>query len=99
MNKPNKQKKILELISDYGNVASCKIIIQKSIAFLHSNNEQMELEIKNTILCTLISLKVKSVQFSHSVMSNSLQLHGLQHAKPPCPSPTPRVYSNSCPLS
>ena len=40
-----------------------------------------------------------SVQFSRSVMSNSLQPHGLQHARPPCPSPTPRVYSNSCPLS
>ena len=38
-------------------------------------------------------------QFSRSVMSNSLQPHGLQHARPPCPSPTPRVYSNSCPLS
>ena len=35
-------------------------------------------------------------QFSRSVVSNSLQPHGLQHAKPPCPSPTPRVYSNSC---
>ena len=40
-----------------------------------------------------------SVQFSHSVVSNSLQPHGLQHARPPCPSPTPRVYSDSCPLS
>ena len=40
-----------------------------------------------------------SVQFSCSVMSESLQPHGLQHARPPCPSPTPRVYSNSCPLS
>ena len=39
-----------------------------------------------------------SVQFSRSVVSNSLQPHELQHAKPPCPSPTPRVYSNSCPL-
>ena len=39
------------------------------------------------------------VQFSYSVMSNSLQPHGLQHARPPCPSPTPRVYPNSCPLS
>ena len=39
-----------------------------------------------------------SVQFSHSVMSNSLQPHGLQHARLPCPSPTPGVYSNSCPL-
>ena len=32
-------------------------------------------------------------------MSNSLRPHGLQHTRPPCPSPTPRVYSNSCPLS
>ena len=40
-----------------------------------------------------------SVQFSRSVMSNSLQPHGLQNARPPCPSPTPRAYSNSCPLS
>ena len=38
-------------------------------------------------------------KFSHSVMSNSLWPHGLQHARPPCPSPTPGVYSNSCPLS
>ena len=40
-----------------------------------------------------------SVQFSCSVVSDSLQPHGLQHARPPCPSPTPRVYSNSRPLS
>ena len=40
-----------------------------------------------------------SVQFSHSVVFDSFWPHGLQHAKPPCPSPTPRVYSNSCPLS
>ena len=39
-----------------------------------------------------------SVQFSHSVVSISLQPHGLQHARPPCPSPNPRVDSNSCPL-
>ena len=38
-----------------------------------------------------------SVQFSRSVMSNSLWPHGLQHARPPCPSPTPRACSNSCP--
>ena len=40
-----------------------------------------------------------SLQFSHSVMSNSLQPHGLQHTRPPCPSQTPWVYSNSCTLS
>ena len=38
-------------------------------------------------------------QFSPSVMSDSLQPHGLQHARLPCPSPSPRVYSDSCPLS
>ena len=37
-----------------------------------------------------------SVQLSHSVLSNSLQPHELQHARPPCPSPTPRVHPNSC---
>ena len=40
-----------------------------------------------------------SIQFSHSVMSDSLWPHGLQHTRPPCPSPIPRVYSNSYPLS
>ena len=39
------------------------------------------------------------VQFSHSVVTNALQPHGLQHTRPPCPSPTPRACSNSCPLS
>ena len=42
---------------------------------------------------------ISLVQFSWSVMSNSLQPHGLQHARLPCPSPTPGVCSNSCPLS
>ena len=40
-----------------------------------------------------------SVQFSRSVVSDSLQPHELQHARPPCPSPIPGVYPNSCPLS
>ena len=42
---------------------------------------------------------ISSVQFSRSVVSDSLQPHALQHARPPCPSPTPRAYSNSCPSS
>ena len=43
--------------------------------------------------------KLSSVQFSHSVVSDSLWPHGLKHVRPPCPSPTPGVYQNSCPLS
>ena len=46
-------------------------------------------------------LERHSVHFSlvHSVMLESLWSHGLQHARPPCPSPTPGVYPNPCPLS
>ena len=40
-----------------------------------------------------------SVQFSRSVVSDSLRPHELQHARPPCPSPTPGVHSDSCPWS
>ena len=47
--------------------------------------------------CPMVPSSVS--QFSHSVMSNSLRPHGLQHARPTCPSPTPKVYWNSCPLS
>ena len=44
-------------------------------------------------------LIIHSVQFRHSVVSNSLQPHGRQHTRLPCPSPTPGAYSNSCPSS
>ena len=44
-------------------------------------------------------LQFSSVQFSRSVVSNSLWLHELQHTRPPCPSPTHGVHSNSCPSS
>ena len=47
-------------------------------------------------VCTVIQC---SVQFSRSVVSDSLWPHELQHARPPCPSPTPRVHSNSRPSS
>ena len=59
---------------------------------VHSSNHQMFIE-------HLPVTRHSSVQFSHSVMSSSLQPHGLQYARPPCPSTTPRIYSNSCPLS
>ena len=42
---------------------------------------------------------MSNVQVSRSVLSDSLRTHGLQHSRPPCPSPTPWDYSHSCPLS
>ena len=44
-------------------------------------------------------IQFSSVQFSRSVVSDSLQPHELQHTRPPCPSPIPRVHPNSCPSS
>ena len=44
-------------------------------------------------------IEFSSVQFSHSVMSDSFWSHELQHARPPCPSPTPGVHPNPCPSS
>ena len=59
-------------------------------------------KISNKILANQIQQQVKrlsSVQFSWLVVSDSLQLHESQHARPPCPSPTPRVHPNPCPSS
>ena len=46
-----------------------------------------------------MNISLFTIQFSRSVMSNSLRPNGLYHARPPCPSPTPWVYPNSCPSS
>ena len=51
------------------------------------------------VLIMFCMLDASSVQFSLSVVSNSLWPHGLQYARLPCPSPTHEAYSNSCPLS
>ena len=51
------------------------------------------------VILQISNLAHLDFQFSHSVMSDSLRPHESQHARPPCPSPTPRVYSNSCPSS
>ena len=49
-------------------------------------------------ICTCLIKKEHSVQFSHSVMSESLWPHEPQHSRPPCPSPTPGVHPNPRPL-
>ena len=52
-----------------------------------------------SVFILVLEGQFNSVQFSHSVMSDSLQSHETQHARPPCPSPTPRVHSDSRPSS
>ena len=59
----------------------------------------IEAQIKTTVRYYLASVTISSAQFSHSVVSDSLQPHESQHARPPCPSPTHGVYPNPCPSS
>ena len=58
-----------------------------------TNYEQCKSKLQGGIT----SHQSEAIQFSCSVVSDSLQPHGLEHARPPCPSPTPGVHSNSCP--
>ena len=72
----------------------CSKVDVKDAVFLNKLEEENKVEIY-----IYIYIYIYSVLFSRSVMSNSLQTHELQHARPPCPSPTPRVHPNPCPLS
>ena len=68
--------------------------------FLHCNT--FKIYIFLNLSCYIITIRgrfISSGQFSHSVMSNSLQPYGLQHSRLPCWTPTPRACSNSCPWS
>ena len=64
---------------------------------MHLLTHTLDLYLKNSCICNIS--KIILLQFSCSVMSDSLQPHGLQHTRPPCPSPTLGVHSDSCPLS
>ena len=81
-------------------VSSFKVPERATHVLLHSQISIMLGEKRSSKKRTSSELSiVSSVQFSRSVMSNSLWPHGLQHARPPCPSPTLGAYSNSCPSS
>ena len=59
---------------------------------------QSNMEVPKKYIELLYDSPIPLSQFSRSVVSNSLQLHGLQHTRLPCPSPTSGAYSNTCPL-
>ena len=71
------------------------------ISFKFNFNFFRTFQVKRAIKLSFVMLMrwLWEVQFSHAVVSHSLWPHGLQHARPPCPSSTPGVYSNSHPLS
>ena len=67
------------------------------------SNKSLQRNSLSSLMSSALALRQRgydhSVQFTHAVMSDFLQHHGLQHARLPCPSPSPRVRSNSCPPS
>ena len=89
----------------FGFIRNCQIVFQSSCTILHSQWQCMRVPfvlkkslIYSGFLIAFLLIGV-SVQFSHSVVSDSLRPHESQHARPPCPSPTPGVHSDSRPLS
>ena len=88
-------------LTKWKNLKNCKRKRKKDIQILKAQ-PYGDLEFKTTNIShslTSEALVPSTVQFSHSVMSNSLRPHKLQHTRPPCPSPIPRVHPNPCPLS
>ena len=72
------------------------LILKVMFFFFSKENIQI---VNRHVKRSVTSLIISSVQFSHSVMPDSLPPHEPQHARPPCASPTPRVHPNPCPLS
>ena len=89
------------LTSRIPNRKSQVIIIDLPIFISQLERPKAVCLINNLIVTFCITFLNKHciVPFSCSVMSDSLEPHGLQHTRPPCPAPTPGTYSNSCPSS
>ena len=90
----------LEKVSFHSNPKErqCQRILKLPHNCTHLNASKTKVTQLCLTLCNPMDC-ISSIQFSHSVVSNSLWPHESQHARPPCPSASSRVHSNSCPLS
>ena len=79
-------------LSSQSNSHNCMLTTGKTLTLIIWTSD-------HRVMSLLLNTLVGSVQFSRSVMSNSLRPHESQHTRPPCPSPTPGVHPNPCPLS
>ena len=94
LNKLEIEEKIFNLIKGtYEKSTTISYLVMKRL-----NASLLRSETRQKYLLLPLPFSI-SVQFSHSVVSDSLRPHELQHSRPPCPPPTPGVHSNSCPSS
>ena len=104
-----KSRNVLALISCCTLLVFCwgfYVYIHKSVVSFSCNifawiilSSYKSCEVLSPLTFCLRTISVQLVLFSRSLMSDSLWPHGLKHARPPCPSPTPKACSNSCPSS
>ena len=104
-----KSRNVLDLISCCTLLVFCwgfYVYIHKSVVSFSCNifawiilSSYKSCEVLSPLTFCLRTISVQLVLFSRSLMSDSLWPHGLKHARPPCPSPTPKACSNSCPSS
>ena len=84
-----------EWLSSHSSILAWRIHGQRSlVGYSPWGCKESDMIEKLTLSHTWFKVGQSSVQFSGSVVSNTLRPHGLQHARPPCQSPTPGVYSN-----
>ena len=87
----------LRYAEDTNLMAESKEELKGLLMKVKEKSEKVGLKLNIQKIKTMASGPISSVQFSHSVVSNSFRPHESQHARPPCPSPTPGVHSDSCP--
>ena len=92
-----KEKRWSEKIGGHANNMQTRLQCHQWLIVTFLKKYRQQVNYKTKTLELWIVSEMISVQFSHSVMSDSLQPHESQHARPPFPSPTTRVHSNSCP--
>ena len=91
----------LRYVGDNTLMAESKEEIKRLLMRVKEESEKTALKLNIQKIKIMVSgpVQFSSVQFSHLVVSDSLRPHELQHVRPPCPSPTPGVHSDSHPLS
>jgi len=89
----------LRYAEDTNLMAESKEELKGLLMKVKEKSEKVGLKLNIQKIKIMASGPISSVQFSRSVVSNSFRPHESQHARPPCPSPTPGVHSDSCPVS